>query len=246
MTAAISSSAGKALHTLKCICDHAEPSSLADIARMTGYPRTVTLRMVNTLVSHGLVERCPDRRGYSATLDLLHMVQKALRRDPLLGRVELILRELAERTGDTASFMVRRGDSAVVIRRVEGSALIRVGGSREGMELPLHCGGAPFALLAFSDKAVIDAYLAKPLERRTQASITDPDTLRRRIAEARACGYTVGDEDLFQYIIAVGVPVQDERVGLVGAISVGNIQQRYPPGRAEEVGRILIETIARF
>jgi DNA-binding IclR family transcriptional regulator len=246
MTADISSSAGKALETLKVISSHGAPCSLADIARATGYPRTVALRMVMTLVSHGFVERDPENHLFSVTLDLLHMVQKAISRDPMLSRVELMLRAIAEETGDTASFMVRRRNFAVVIRRVEGSSIIRVGGSREGMELPLHCGAAPFALLAFSADAEIDAYLAGPLVKRTAASITDPAELRRRIAEARARGFTVGNEDLFEYIIAVGAPVPDAQGALGGAISVGNIPQRYPPGRAEEVGLQLVRTIARY
>lgn len=246
MTSEISSSASKALTIFTSMCDHGKPCSLAEIVRMVELPRTVTGRMVATLVQHGFLERKGDGALYSVAPRVLHFVHKALNNDPVLTRVDMIMREVISQTGDTALFMIRSEMQALVLRRMEGTAPVRILGSRLGMTLPLHCGGAPFSLLAFSDDDFVEEYLAKPLERRTDATETDPAVLRKRINETRERGYSIGQEDLFEYVIALGAPVHDDNGFLVGAISVGNIAQRYPPERIDEVGQILKTEIGRF
>ena len=66
------------------------------------------------------------------------------------------------------------------------------------------------------------------------------------IAEFREQRYTVGNGDLFQYFVAVGVPVYGSAGDLIGAISVGDIAQKYPPERIQEVGRILVEITSQY
>lgn len=246
MATEISSSAGKALEIFKVICDFGAPCSIADIVRKVDYPRTVTGRMVATLLQYDFIEKLPESGLYCVKPKLLHTVQKALNNDPLLQRVDLMMREIATETEDTALFMIKSQNQALVVRRLEGSAPIRIMGSRVGMELPLHCGGAPKALLTFSPDDDIDEYLSGPLAQRTPATITDPQALRDRIARDRARGFCVGNEDLFEFVVALGAPVMDSQGQLAGAISVGNITQRYPPERIEEVGQMLVEAIARF
>ena len=100
--------------------------------------------------------------------------------------------------------------------------------------------------MAFSDQAFIDDYLSRPLEKRTPHTCTDPGRIRELLGQIRAQGYAISQEDLFEYVVAVGAPVFDDRNRLSGAISVGNITQRYPPERIEEVRDILIEEIGRY
>ncbi|WP_161556010.1 IclR family transcriptional regulator [Mangrovicoccus ximenensis] len=242
----ISLSAGKAILVFKAICDFGRPCTVTEVVDVVGYPRTVTVRMLGTLEHHSLVERDAPSGRYSVSPMMLHYVHKALASNPVLSRVELILREIVDRTQDTALFMIRSGRQALVINRIEGSAPVRVLASEVGMELPLHCGGAPLTMLAYSSAEDIDAYLAGPLEKRTQKTVTDPAAIRARIAEVRAAGFSVGDQDMFDYVVGVGAPIFDSHGALAGAVSVGNITQRYTPERVQEVGRILSDTIAKF
>jgi len=242
----ISLSAEKAFEVFKALCEAGEPCNLASLVRATGYPRTVTLRMAATLEHCGFVERNHKSGLYTVSPMVLHQVQKGVANNPYFTRIDLIMREVVERTGDAAIHMVRKGDQALVMSRREGSSRLRVLAAEAGMEVPLHCGGAPLALLAFSSDAFIEDYLSTPLEKRTSSTITNPEKLRELIAEFRERRYTVGNGDLFQYFVAVGVPVYDSSGELIGAISVGDIAQKYPPERIREVGRILVEITSRY
>ncbi|MBY8976773.1 IclR family transcriptional regulator [Rhodobacteraceae bacterium NNCM2] len=242
----ISLSAGKAIVVFRAISNFGEPCSVAQIAEVVGYPRTVTNRMVATLMHYELIERSPQTGRFSVSPMMLHVVQKALAKNPVLGRVELVMREIVRETEDTALYMIKSGDAALVINRVEGSAPVRVLASEVGMELPLHCGGAPLVLLSHSPEEEIQGYLSRPLTKRTKSTATDPEEIRKRIADVRRTGYSIGDGDLFDYVVGVGAPIFHDDGKLAGAVSVGNIIQRYTPERAREVGRILVETIARY
>lgn len=246
MSSEISLSASKAMTIFTEMCERGEPCTLAELVRATGYPRTVTNRMVATLVHHGFIDRHDESGLYSVSPLSLHMVNKAFRSDPLLTRVEQMMRQIVNRTADNALFMIRNDRHAYVIRRAEGASPIKVYGSQVGMSLPLHCGGAPMVLLAHCEPAFIDDYLSGPLEARTEHTCTDAGKIRERLIRIREDGYAFSREDLFEYVVAIGAPVFDDRNRLAGAISVGNITQRYPPERMEDVRQILIEEIARY
>ena len=246
MATDVSLSAGKALEVFRFLCEAERPCSAATIAKETGFPRTVALRMIATLERYDFVERDEETGLLAVNPLVLHQVQKGLLNNPVLSRVDRILQDFAQRTGDGAIYVIPSGDKAVVINRVEGSAEMQVRASEVGMELPLHCGGAPLAILAHSSEAFIENYLASPLVRRTDATVTDPVRLRAIVQTVRENGYAVGNCDLFEFLVAVGAPVFDHRGDLAGAVSVGNIVQRFPPERIKEVGKILVEATRRF
>jgi len=246
MSTDISLSAGKALEIFRFLCETGQPCSLATISKASGYPRTVAVRMVATLEHYGFVLRESETGQFSVSPLVLHQVQKGLAHSPVLSRVDMILQEVVKRTGDSVIYVIPDGNRALVMSRVEGSSDMKILTSEVGMELPLHCGGAPLAILAHSDAAFVDSYLAGPLARRTKATVTDPEEIRRMLPEIRARGYAVGREDLFDYLVAVGVPIFGPRGELAGAISTGDISQKYPPERVAQVGRILVEITNSF
>ena len=99
MSSEISLSASKAMTIFTEMCERGEPCTLAELVRATGYPRTVTNRMVATLVHHGFIDRHDESGLYSVSPLSLHMVNKAFRSDPLLTRVEQMMRQIVNRDG---------------------------------------------------------------------------------------------------------------------------------------------------
>lgn len=121
---------------------------LAELSRRTGYHRSTVLRLARTLAADNYLVQKDDgawRLGraagwlgacYQATFDV-HEV------------VEPVLRDLALKTGESATFYVRDGDQRICIVRVEGSKSVRHH-VRIGLALPLNVGGPGLVILAFS------------------------------------------------------------------------------------------------
>ncbi|MGR3381919.1 IclR family transcriptional regulator [Roseovarius indicus] len=231
----------RAIAVLRIVSEARAEPNLSEIMAASGLGKTIVLRILSTLVGERMLERMPETGRYRLGSGLIGMAHLALARHPLLGWASGLLDAIVKETEDIGLMMAAQGSSAICIRRLEGTAQIATVGTRIGTRSPLHLGGGPMAILCFSPDDVIDEYLSGPLERRTARSVIDPVSIRERIAEGRERGYVIGNEDLYEYVVAIGIPVFDTDRRLLGSLSIGNINHRYPPERCAEIGERFVE-----
>lgn len=230
----------KASQVLRVIGDSEQGCTLTEVAKATQLGTTVCHRMLATLVHERLVDRNTADGKFRLGLGILAMAHKVQSHHPLVRGAAQLMSDTVAYTEDIALLMVRDGDEVLCIERKEGTFPVRSSGTQVGTRLPMHCGGAPLALLAFSPDEFIDHYLeTHTLEKRTEKTITDPALVRREISRVRSRGYTVGNQDLFDYVVALGVPLFGPDGTLLGALSIGGVEQRYTPKRIKEVGEWL-------
>jgi DNA-binding IclR family transcriptional regulator len=134
------------------------------------------------------------------------------------------MNRIRDETGLTVYLLVRRGDHAVCVERVEGervaSLALQLGGS-----LPMHTGAAPRALLAFAPEEEWQRYVsAGPLVRLTPSTPATRQRLFDVLTRERAEGVTVSDGDVTVGIAAIGAPVFDFRGEVIAALSVSGLR----------------------
>ena len=125
--------------------------SLAELAARTGLYKSTLLRLAGSLITHRLLVRLDDGRYQlgPATFLLGALYQRGLK----LGDVIVpLMRELAEKSGESVSFYVRDGAVRVCLHRVDSTHAVRFH-VREGDVLPLETGSGGQALLAFDGEA---------------------------------------------------------------------------------------------
>lgn len=242
----ISLSIVKASTILNVVAEDEGGIGLSGVAQRTGLSTTVCARMLHTLESVGYITRSADTGRYRLGLAILELAQSARLQNPINQRAASLLKKIADKTGDVAILMTEDRGEAVCLDRVDGEYPLIGRSNQVGNRLPLHTGGASFALLAFNTDDFVDAYLSLPLEKITPYTITEPAAVRARIAEARRLGYTVGDEDQALHTVAVGVPLFSPEGVLVAAMSVGGIKQRFDSKRCAELGQFIIEKAREF
>src|ERR1700740_1629949 len=95
--------------------------SLAELAERTGLVKSTIMRLAMSLEQYRLLARLPDGsyRLDAETLRLGTAYQQAF---SLSDHVGPALDELAEKTGETASFYVRNGDERLCLFRVESAS----------------------------------------------------------------------------------------------------------------------------
>ncbi|MHB1329679.1 MAG: IclR family transcriptional regulator [Gemmatimonadales bacterium] len=233
-------SVSKAIAILKVVGGAPDALSTSEIVGRVGLGKTAVLRILATLTAHKLLERDSRTNGYRLGNAFVSMAQTALRQHPLLLRASSLLEEIVSVTSDCGLMMVEDGGMSLCIEVKNGTYPISIG-TEIGTRSPLHCGGGPFALLAFAPDSFIEEYLSKPLEAPTPRTVTKPRKVWERIREARERGFTIGDEDLFEYVVAVGLPIFDHSGRLMGSISIGSINHRYSEARRLEVASTLLE-----
>ncbi len=122
--------------------------TLAEMSRRTGMHKTTVLRLARTLALSLYMVQADDGRWRlgPATGWLGARYQAGF---DVNNAVEPVLRELAQLTGESATFYVREGKIRACIARVEGSQAVRHH-VRTGERLPLDRGAPGRVILAFS------------------------------------------------------------------------------------------------
>ena len=121
--------------------------TLAELAQRTKFYKSTILRISQSLLRHGYLQRLDDGsyRIGPAPLMLGALYQRSMR----LGDIMLpLMHELAEQTGESVSIYSRNGDVRVCIHRVDSKHAVR-DHVREGDVLPLERGSGGRILLAF-------------------------------------------------------------------------------------------------
>lgn len=229
----------KAASLLRLVSRAKTGCTLTEIATESGIALTICHRLLATLESEGFVERDRQTGKFRLGSGLVALAGKALHPSSVKDAILETLGEVVSETHDSGLMMLLDRGEALCVARIEGDSPTNVVGTRIGSRAPLHCGGAPFAMLAFSPDEWIDSYLSGRLEKRTEKTVVDPEAIWERVHHVRRTGYAIGDEDLFPYIVAVGVPVFEPSGRLLGAVSIGHLKQRYDDDRIAEVGALL-------
>lgn len=182
---------------------------LAEIATHTRISKSTVLRMLASLQHAGLVLRLADGRyALGAAVERLQRVRAAS--VSLETVVMPVLHELAEATGESASFYVRQGEQRLCLLRVDSPRPVR-DHLQVGALLPLHRGAAGRVLLAFSG---------------ARGAV---------YADIRRDGVAVLAGDRVAEIGGVAAPVFESGASLVGALSLSMPVQRLLPSLATPV-----------
>jgi IclR family transcriptional regulator, KDG regulon repressor len=213
----------------------------AELVQAVGESRTTVVRICETLVRHGLLEREDSARvSYRLGLGLLELGALVRQRLSIRGVAYPILVELAEKTGDSTNLVVRQDDAAVCLIRVVGSYPVVSQALSEGGRLPYHRGGSSLALLAFGDGTLQEDVLARlPAAERQE--------LRDRLQHIKKIGYSVSMGEFLPETGAVGAPVFDiHDDDAVAGISVSGVISRLSDARLPDLTAAVTEAAEKI
>ncbi|TWG88421.1 IclR family transcriptional regulator [Cupriavidus gilardii J11] len=219
------SSLRKACQLLRALSDPRN-ARLTDLAHATGVDKASALRLLDTLVAEGMVQRDPASKAYSLGPEWLVLAAASQRRLDLRPLVRPALIRLACAFEDTAILSIPSGWESVCVELRLGTFPIRANYLDIGSRRPLGVGAGSLALLAALADHEIDAVLdcvAPALKRYPRLSTT---ALRRHVEQTRARGYAVLLDVVVERMggIAIALPGPDGYP--VGAISIAALNER--------------------
>jgi IclR family transcriptional regulator, acetate operon repressor len=227
----------RALRVLEALSPGAR--KLAEIAEAAGVTRTNAHRILGVLTDAGYVQPlgggsyrlAPRSAALGAALGLAAP-----------GGVERALRELGEKVGATVHLALRSGSHAVYVHKIDAPGPVRMASS-VGMRISLHCTAIGKAMLAALDDAAVRAVVAEAgLPVRTPNTIGDVDALAGALAEVRALGHAVDDEENEQGIRCLGMALpRDGAPG--GGISISTLTYTTPRDQLISYRAALADTV---
>lgn len=209
-----------------------EPLTFADLQEASGLAKSTTSRMLAALERGALLERDSDGSYVAGSLFWLY----AARHDPWEELVRLArpaMEQIGEETSETVHLSVTRGEKVVQVAQVDSRYLL---GTRDWTEIdvPAHTSALGKVFFAWGTLPLPEG----PLERLTDATITDTAGLRRDGARARKRGWTVTDGELEVGLTGVAVPVYGTRGDVVAALGVSGPTPRLED-RLDQLGKHL-------
>lgn len=199
--------------------------SIAEVSAASGLDRATARRCLLTLAHLGYADY--DGKFFTLTPRVLRLGTACLATMPLPQMVQPWLDKLSETLGESSSVSILDGDEIVYIARASQRKVMSIS-LMPGSRLPAFCTSMGRVLLAALPEVEVALLLAaRPLQARTEFTVTDPEAVMQRIAQVRAQGFAVIDQEVEIGLRSIAVPILDARGRVVAALNLGL------PARAE-------------
>jgi DNA-binding IclR family transcriptional regulator len=223
MSNSLSDSAGvqsveRALAILDILARSGEAGVTA-IATELGVHKSTAFRLVTTLEQGGLVEQSEERGKYRLGMGVLRLAGATTARLDLVQEARPITRRLAASTGETVNIAVLADRAALYLDQAAGSSALQ-SHNWVGQHIPLHATSNGKVLLSGLDEADLTRTLGDELPAFTDATITDPEQLRKEVAEVGERGYATAVDELEVGLTAVAAPIRNAHGDVIAALSV--------------------------
>lgn len=229
----------RAINLFELLANSRSGLTLSELSRKLNMPKSATHYLIYTLATRGYLQRASGGRHFLG----LHFadVANAGRPELTLGELAMpYLRRISARFDLTATLTILRGAEALIVARVI-SAHDGAGGAWVGHHIDLHCTAQGKALIAFlSNGELRMLFGGRELAQFTPKTIVSLSAFKIHLAEVRANGFSVNDEEHEQGVRAVAAPVFDHLGMVVAAVSVRGTPDQVATSRFRQLGRELI------
>jgi DNA-binding IclR family transcriptional regulator len=216
------------------------------LADQVELPKSTVSRLLSTLEELGVVEQITAGGNYRIGPGLIEIATAVMPGRSLVAAARPHLVELARRTGEAAGLSVPDGRMAHYVDQADSDNQVQVR-DWTGERIVMHAVSSGLVFLAWAEPAFVDAYLKGPLQAFTSRTITDPATLRRRLAEIREAGYAWVFEEFSDGANSVAAPIRNQRGDVIAAIHSHGPAHRFPGTRsADEVGALVVASANRL
>jgi DNA-binding IclR family transcriptional regulator len=231
-------SVDRALNVLDLLAQRGEVG-VTDLAAELGVHKSTAFRLVTALERRQLVEQVGDRGKYRLGLGILRLAAATTARLDVTKESQGVCERLARELGETVNIAILDETSAMNVLQEYGNSAV---GTRNwiGQRTPLHATSSGKVLLAHADETLRKAVLTAPLERYTEATLTDPSRLREELDQAVQQGWAATNEELEVGLTALAAPIRNGAGRVIAAISVSGPSYRLTAESFENVAPRLI------
>jgi IclR family pca regulon transcriptional regulator len=209
----------KGLAIIRAFNDDARALTLAEAAARTGLTRAAARRILMTLEDLGFTARQGERH-FVLTPKVLSLGYAYLKSMPLWAFAQPVLESLVMEMRETCAIAVIDGTELVYALRIPVHQILS-DGATVGTRRPLYCHSAGRVLLSGLNAVQLDRYFDNAqLKAYTPQTITDPQKLRRAIADVAKKGYAFVNGELQDDVSGVSVPIFSPDGSVLAALNV--------------------------
>ena len=234
---------GRYIRVLEAVAAARTGLTLTDIARELGLQPGSAHRLIRGLVEQGLLRSAPGTKSYVTGPRLQTLLHTTMDGAGYAGLAKTVLDGLVAEFGETAHLARLNGDFAesVLMEQPVGSDRAFV---QPGRQLPLHAAASGKAILAFQDEDFVASYLARPRERYTDRTKVEDGDIRDELAQIRADGVAVCDNELDSGVLSYGHPIRVGSGYVLYSVGITGLADRFRPIERSRIKQKLAEAAA--
>ncbi|GIN91559.1 HTH-type transcriptional regulator KipR [Siminovitchia terrae] len=220
----------KALTLLDLFSENDLELTLNELAERSGMPKPTVYRLLSSLEYMGFLTKSKNSIHdvrYQLGIKLLELgglVADGLElRKSALPHMQLLQSEINE----TVHLVIRDGDEAVYIEKVESNQAVRLY-TRVGRRSPLYLGSGPQLLLAYLPNSELEEIINKMnFHQVAENTIMNKEDLYEKIETIRGQGYSLsyGEQDTETF--GISYPIYDHTDHVVAALNVSGPASRF-------------------
>lgn len=211
----------RGLSILEYVIEASHPVTMKEISKAMSIPSASAFRLVKTLVQRGYLEEIDlSQQFYLPGNKIFQMVQFYQLNHSLQSVARTLLRDLAERTGQTAQLAILSGVSAMYIDQAIPKEPVSIVAPLHSF-IPINVSAAGKILCCYLSDEELKAFLVPDnLQKKAKNTLSDPDSLVKEITLSRKRGYATDIEEFARGIGCVAGAVWDSHNHCVGAMGV--------------------------
>lgn len=200
----------RVLDILETVAAAGRPISATEVNEVLDIPKATAHRLCSELETRGYLLKKINGKSYMPGRRLHEMAVGVLSHTRFRAHRRAILEALSRQVGETCNIAYPDGLRMAYSERVETELALRLNFPLE-TRVPLHCTASGKLFLASLPIKKCKAVIAKlDLEKRTKNTITDREKLLEEVQFVRENNYSMDNEELFEGMIALAVPITDK------------------------------------
>jgi len=236
----------RGLRILDTLSSESQGLGVTEISRRVAADKSVVYRTLSLLMAHDYVEQDPVSKKYVLGYKVMELAGKRLRTIDLFSSAKPTLKEVVNETGEIVVLAVLIGDVLAYLDKEQGPHAVHIS-SGLGQPIPLHSTASGKAILAhMPDSEVIRLSREKGLPPITEKTITNFSAFRAHLAEVRARGYAVDDQETYPGIRCVAAPIRNHRGAVLASLSISGPVQRVTEANVTVFGDIVMSAAAKI
>ena len=206
------------------LASHPAGASLQRLAQETGLAKSTVHRLLASLVSLGYAAQEPETGRYRLTLKMFELSSGIVNSMEIMDVAKAHLERLSQRTGEAVHLVIRDARDIVYIYKTESG--------------PMRMSSR----VALPPEEVEDVWNHSSLKKLTSRTVVDLTEMQDQLAEVRANGYAIDDEENEMGVrcVAVAIPGPDGRAE--SAFSISGLAPYMTPERIRRVAALALDT----
>lgn len=218
----------RAFTVLRALASRPGTSTLADVTKESGLPKSTVLRLLVALEDQGAVQTVGGRYAIGPGLATLSHQGAPVSALKELARPHLV--ELADLFQENVSLTIADGDATLYIDTAVAESSVMVQ-DWTGERLPYHASAGGLALMAAWTDLEIQAYADGGLEPYTPSTVSTAGQLREKVHAVRSTGTVWTFQEFSDDVTGLGSLVVGPAGEPVGALNAYGPEYRFPGDR---------------